>query len=89
MHEAEPGDARRVQHLIDEPHQPIAVLEHDAVELLALVGVEVPALERLEIQPYRREGRFQLVGDRVDERVVLLVPPHLADEEDRVEDEAR
>ena len=70
------------------PQQPVAVLEHDAVELAPLVRVELARLQRLEIQPNRRDRRLQLVGDRVDERVVLLVPPDLAHQEDRVQHDA-
>ena len=34
-------------------------------------------------------GRLQLVGDGVDERVVLFVAPDLADEKDGVQHHAR
>ena len=35
------------------------------------------------------DGRFQLVGHGVDERVVLLISPDLTDEKDRVEHDPR
>ena len=76
------------QHLVDRVQQPIAVLQHDAVELATFVLVEVSRLERLQIEANRRHGRLQLVGDRVDERVVLLVAADLADQKDGVEHEA-
>ena len=69
------------------PEQPVAVLEHDAVELLPLLVVELAALQGLEVQADRRDRRLQLVRDGVDERVVLLVAPDLAHQEDRVEHE--
>jgi hypothetical protein len=45
--------------------QPIAVLEHDAIELAALVRVELARLQGLEIEANRRNRRLQLVGYRV------------------------
>ena len=77
--------ARRAQHLVDGPHQPAGVLDHDPVELLPRGLVDGPALQGLQVQTNRRDGGLQFVGDGVDERVVLLVPPNLADEKDRVE----
>jgi hypothetical protein len=47
-----------------------------------------PRLERIEVQPNRRQWRFQLVGDRVDEGVVLLVALDFEHEEHGVNDDA-
>ena len=80
--------AAGAQHLIDRVQQPVAVLEHDAVELAPLVLVELARLQRLQVQADRRDRRLQLVGDGVDEGVVLLVAADLAHQEDRVQDEA-
>jgi hypothetical protein len=74
--------------LLDRVQQPIAVLEHDPVELAALVGVELTRLQRLEIEPNRGDRRLQFMGDGVQEGIVLLVPPDLPDQENRVEDHA-
>ena len=65
------------------------VVEHHAVELAPLLLRQLAALQRLQVQPDRRDRRLELVGDGVDERVVLLVAPDLAHQEDRIEDEAR
>ena len=51
--------------------------------------VNVPALEGLQVQPDRRHGSLQLVGHGIDERVVLFVAPDLADQECRVEHQAK
>ena len=76
-----------MQDLLDESQQTIAVLVHDAIELLPLLGIQVAPLERFQVQPDRRQRRLELVGDRVDERIVLLVAPDLAHEKDGVEHE--
>ena len=80
-----------VQDLFDRLQQPLAVLEHHAVELAAaFVAHRVAAREeRFEMQADRRDGRLQLVRHGIHERVVLLIPPDLAHEECRVQDEAR
>ena len=79
--------AAGAQHLVDGVQQPVAVLQHDAVELAPLVVVELAGLQRLQVQPDRGDRRLELVGDGVDEGVVLFVAPDLAHQEDGVEDE--
>ncbi len=78
------------EHLLDEVEQAVAVFEHHVVELVPLVFVHARAacLEGLEVKPDGSHRRLQLVRDGVDERVVLLVAPDLANQERRVEDEA-
>ena len=77
-----------LQHLLDGLLQALGVLEHHAVELAPLRLADLARLQRLEIQADRRDRRLQLVGDGVDERVVLVVAAHLAHEEHRVDDDA-
>jgi hypothetical protein len=84
---AGPGTAGP-QHLLDGVQQPVAVVEHDAVELLPPGVVEVARLQGLEVEPDGSDRRLELVGDRVDERVVLLVAADLADQKDRVQHHA-
>jgi len=50
--------------------------------------VELARLQRLQVQSNRRHRRLQLVGDGVDEGIVLLVAPDLANEENRIDDHA-
>ena len=83
------ADASRAQDLLDGALQALGVLDHDRVELLPLRLVDAAALERLEIQAYGGDRGLQLVGDGVDERVVLFVPPDFAHKEDRVQHHAR
>ncbi len=80
--------AAGLQHLLDRLQQAVAVLEHDAVELAALVLVEIAGLERLQVQTNRRHRRLQLVRNGVDEGVVLFVAPDLTHQEDGVEHHA-
>ncbi len=81
------GDAG-LQHLLDGLLQPIGIGQHDAVELAALRLGDLARLQRLEIQANRRDRRLQLVGDGVDERVVLVVAAHFAHEKHRVDNDA-
>ncbi len=82
------ADASRAEDLLDGALQPFGVLDHHLVELLPLGVIYRTGLQRLEVEAHRRDGRLQLVRHRVDERVVLFVSPDLADQEDRVEDDA-
>ena len=82
-----PRDAR-AQHLFDGVLQAIGILQHDAVELLALRVADLARLQRLEIEANRRDRRLQLVRDRVEEAVLLFGDAHFADQEHRVDDEA-
>ena len=66
-----------LQDLVDGVMQPRGVGQHDVVELPPLLLVHLACLQRFEIQPDRRDRRLQLVGDGVDEGVVLLVAPDL------------
>jgi hypothetical protein len=75
------------QDLIDGVVQPVGIGQHDRVELAPLLICRRARLQRLEIEANRGDGRLQLVGDGVDEAVVLLVAADLHDQEDRVDDQ--
>ena len=77
-----------LQHLFDGVLQAIGVLQHDAVELLALRVADLARLQRLEVEADRRDRRLQLVRDRVEEAVLLFGEAHFADQEHRVDDDA-
>ena len=68
--------------------QPRRVGQHDVVELVALRLADRARLQRLEVQPDRGDRRLQLVGDGVDEAVVLLVALDLQHQEHGVDDQA-
>ena len=57
------------EHLLDEMQQPVAVLQHHIVELVAFrfVNGRPPGLQRFQVQPNRGDGRLQLVRHRVDD----------------------
>ena len=80
--------SRRSQDLLHQARQTIAVLEHHPIKLAAPIRIEIVALERLEVQPNGRNRRLQLVGDRVDEGIVLFVPTHFPHQEDGVQHDA-
>src|SRR5579885_2866657 len=82
------ADSPGAQHLLDGGEQPLAVVHHDAVEFLAPGFIHFPRLQRFQVQPDGRHRSFQLVGYRVDERVVLGVAADLPHQEGRVEDHA-
>ena len=77
-----------MQDLLDGVEQAVAVGEHHVVELAAALLAHVARLEGFEVEADGGDGRLQLVGDGVDEGVVLFVAANLADEEGGVEDEA-
>src|SRR5215510_688168 len=76
-----------LEYLIDGAVQPFGVGEHDIVKAAALVVSQRARLQRFQVQPDRRDRRFQLVSDRVDEGVVLLVASDFENEKDGVDDE--
>ena len=78
-----------LEHLVDRPVQTVGIGEHHPVKMTPLLLGERAGLQRLEIQLDRRNRRLQLVRDRVDERVVILVPFDFHDEEHGVDDDAR
>ena len=80
--------AARAQYLLDRGQQPVAILQHDPVELLALGLIHGACLQGFQIEPNGRHGRFQLVRDGIDEGVVLLVAADLAYYKDGVEPDA-
>src|ERR1700735_1473929 len=74
------------QNLIDRAQQTIRVREHQSEKLLALRFAHIAALHGLKVEPDGRDGRFQFVGDGVDETVVLFVAANLAHQENGVQD---
>ncbi len=67
-------DLGEVEHLVDEPGQPLALRDDDAEELLALCGLHVGGVEhQLGEGADRGERRAKLVGDRGHEVVLQVV----------------
>ena len=78
----------RLQNLFDGPQQTVGVTEHESVEFAAARIVHRAALQGLQVKTNRRNGSLQLVGDRVDKTVMLLVAADFAHQENRVQDDA-
>src|SRR5665213_2100877 len=83
------ADASRAQNLFDGAEQPVAVLEHDLVKLLAALVVHGPRLQSFEIQTDGGDGSFQFVGHGIDKRVVLCVAANFAHQKRGVQHHAR
>ncbi len=66
----------------------VCIGEHDLVELASAWLVHIAGLQRLQIQPHRRNRRLEFVGDGVDEGVVVLAAPDLKHQEHGVDDQA-
>ncbi len=81
-------DAAGAQDLFDGRQQAVAILQHDAVELLALGFIHRARLQRFEIQPDGGDRSFQFMCDGVDEGVVLLIAADFADQEDGIQHDA-
>src|SRR5512143_49732 len=71
------SQASGAEDLFDGGEEAVAVIQHDAVELVPLRLGNLVFLECLEVQPDGGYWGFELVGDRVDEGVVLFVSPDL------------
>ena len=79
----------RLQHLLDGGKQTVGVGEHDLVEVLPLFFGDCAALEGLAVEADGGDGRFEFVGDGVEEGVLALVAADFADQEDGVEERLR
>src|SRR5712692_1238769 len=82
------ANAARPQDLLYGPQQPVAFVQHDFVELFALRVVDGACLQSLEVKPDGRHGSLQLVGDRIDKSIVLLIAPDLPHEKNCVQYDA-
>src|SRR4029077_19394355 len=78
----------RLEDLFDGAEKAVSVFEHDAVEIVALRFIERAAIERFEIEANGGDRRFELVGDRVEEAILLFIAADFADKKDGVEHEA-
>jgi len=58
------------------------------VKLSPFCIVQLPALQRFDVKPQRRDRRFQFVRDRIQKTVVLFVATDFAHKENRVNDHA-
>ncbi len=78
------------QHLLDGVQEPVAVFQHDRVELapLRLRQRRFAGQECFQMEPNGRHGRLEFMRDGVDERIVLFVPPDFADQEGGVQNQA-
>ena len=70
--------------LLDGGEEPVGVGEHDLVELLFLFFGGCTTLEGFQVEADAGDGGFELVGDGVEEGVLTLVAPDLADQKDGV-----
>ena len=82
------AEAAGAQDLLDGGEQTVAIVQHDAVELVALGVVDGAGLEGLEVEADGGDGSLQLMGDGVDEGVVLFVAADFPHQKDGVEHDA-
>src|ERR1700720_3828650 len=68
--------------------QALRIEQHQLVELAPLRFSDFESLQSLKVEPDGRDRRFQFMGDRVDETVMLLVAANFTDKKNRIEDEA-
>ena len=79
----------RRQHLLHGAEQAIGIVKHDKKEIRwRWASLDVARLQGLEVKADGRDGRFEFVGDRVDEAVVLLVAANFADQKNGVQNHA-
>src|SRR5207245_4128904 len=75
-----------LQNLFDSAEQAIGIVEHQAVELPALRLTHIAAFQGLQVKANGSNWRFQLVRDRIDKTIVLLVAADFAHQEAGVDD---
>src|SRR6185312_1971398 len=63
-------------------------MQHDPVKLLPLVLIDGMRLQRLQIEPYRRDGGLQLMGDGIDESIMLFISVNFAHQEECIQNDA-
>jgi hypothetical protein len=74
--------------LLDGGEEPVGVGEHDLVELLFLFFGGGATLKGFEVEADAGDRGLELVGDGVEEGVLALVAPDLADQKDGVENDS-
>src|ERR1700732_3387228 len=74
-------DSAGPQDLLDGRQQTVAVLDHGAIELLALWLLHGASLQRLEGKPDGCNRGLQFVRYGIDEGVMLLVAPDFTNQE--------
>ena len=70
-----------LEHLVHGAHQAIGIVQHQTVELAALGFIDIAVLQGLQVKPDGSDGRFQFVGNGIDEAVMLFVAANLAHQE--------
>ena len=78
----------RFQNLLHRAHQAVGIQQHQVVKFPALLFIHVAALQRLEVQPDRRDGGLQFVGDRIEKAIMLFVAADFADQKKGIQDHA-
>src|ERR1700730_11702052 len=73
-------DSAGPQQLLDGRQQTVAVLDHGAIELLALWLLRGACLQRLEIKTDGGDRCLQFVRCGIDEGVMLLVAPYFTNQ---------
>src|SRR5262249_25608862 len=82
------ADLARAQHLLYRSQEAVRVIQHQPVEIAALVLIQTASLQRLQVETDGGDRRFQFMSDRVQEAVLLLVSADFPDQKDRVQDQA-
>jgi len=67
-----------LQNLLDGAEKALGIVQHEAVKFLALGFIHIAPLQGLQIQADRRNRSLQLVGDGVDETIMLFVADRIS-----------
>jgi hypothetical protein len=73
------------QYLLHGIDQTVGILQHDAVETLALRFIQVARLQRFQVKTDGGDRRLQFMSDSIDKAVMLFAAAHLAHQKYRVQ----
>ena len=76
-----------LEDLLDRAQQTIGIVQHEAIELVALGFIHIAVLQGLQVKPDGGDGRLQFVGDGIDKTVMLLIAPNLPHQEAGIYDQ--
>src|ERR1700676_400401 len=77
------------KNLLDRANEPVRILEHDSIEVVALLFADLPVFQRFQIQANGGDRRLKFVCYCIQETVLLIVFVYFSNQENGVNNDSR